>query len=656
MTTVVAWFAVNGFASSSVLSEITDYTFASSAFELVLLCALRLLVAATALARSRGQLIGVRRDGSVRIPFPVRAALLLSWSSSLFAVFKLGFAAAGTRGDDGSGDAGVWVMAAIAGAMAAGEAVLLSRLRRAMRAVTQRSVYEKLRADTDATDGLDSLEGGDGFRRKRKLTAGQLLVVLKPYFWPRGTSRHALMNKLRSTATWVLVVGSKACSVVAPFFLSDATNALYAGDVTATCKWVGVYAALSLASKVLKEGQSLVYLKVKQQAYIEIAEQTFRHLHNLSLQWHLNKKMGNVIRSMDRGTDAANNLVTYLFLYLVPAIGECVATVIIFYVKFKDWKLATMAFCSLTVYGYATVKITLWRKKFRGEANKQDNLLHERATDSIVGYETVKYFTNEEYETRRFTSAVSEFQRYSVSTQASLSILNVLQQVILYCTMTAGLCFAAISVSNGDYSVGDFVSVNTYMVQLFTPLNFLGTVYNIIIQAFVDIRNLSELLAQSPDIVDEPGARPLPLPAKDGRHGVSVEFRNVHFRYPTQPENRGLRGISFTVPPGTTTALVGHTGAGKTTISRLLFRFYDPVSGAVLLNGHDIHHVQQRTVRSAIGIVPQDTVLFNDTILHNVRYGRMDATMEEVEAAADAAQIRGFIESLPAGWDTKVND
>jgi len=360
------------------------------------------------------------------------------------------------------------------------------------------------------------------------------------------------------------------------------------------------------------------------------------------------------MRSMDRGTDAANNLVSYLFLYLVPAIGECIATVIIFYIKFDDWKLAVLAFVSLSMYGYATVKITMWRKKLRGLTNKFDNEFHDKATDSIINFETVKYFSNESYEAERFTKSVRQYQHHSTSTQASLSFLNIVQQIIMNVTLLGGLILAAKSVTAGNYSVGEFVSVNTYMVNLFIPLNFLGTVYNIIIQAFVDIRNLSELLAESPDIVDMPGAKPIKLPPKE--IGVEVEFRNVHFHYPSQAPTSGIQGISFVVPAGKTTAIVGHTGAGKTTISRLLFRFYDPIQGEVLIHGTDIKEAQQKSVRNTIGVVPQDTVMFNETILHNIRYGKLDATMEEIEAAAEAAQILPFIESLTDKWETTVGE
>jgi len=486
----------------------------------------------------------------------------------------------------------------------------------------------------------------------------KLMSVLRPYFWPKS-GKNALVHRIRAAATWFFVGLSKACSVASPVFLASATNDLANAQYRSAVVQVGLYCSLALASKWLKEAQGVVYLKVKQEAYVEIAERTFAHLHNLSLQWHLKKKMGNVIRSMDRGTEAANTLVTYLFLYLVPSLAECLAVCIVFALHFKVWTIALLAFGSVVVYGFLTVNITLWRRKFRQASNKHDNEFHDKATDSIINYETVKYFTNEEYELKRFSESVQKYQHYSVSVQASLSLLNCVQSAIVYATLMGGLAIAMDAIRRGEMNLGEFVAVNTYMINLFAPLNFLGSVYNAIIKALVDMRNLSALLSEEPDVVDAPGAKPLVVPKYSKTNpsgGVSVTYQDVFFRYPAQPPHRGLRGVSFHVPPGTTTAVVGHTGAGKTTISRLLFRFYDPQGGSLQLNGQDIKLAQQRSVRAQIGVVPQDTVMFNESILHNVRYGRLDATMEEVRQACEAAQILPFIESLPEQWDTVVGE
>lgn len=291
-----------------------------------------------------------------------------------------------------------------------------------------------------------------------------------------------------------------------------------------------------------------------------------------------------------------------------------------------------------------------------------------------MNYETVKYFTNEDFEMKRFRESVVKFQSYNSKTQFSLSLLNIGQQFFLNGTVLGTALLAGQAVIAGDMTIGGWVALQSWVVQIFVPLGFLGSVFGAIVQALVDIKNLSELLSESPDILDPPNAKPIfpastdvlklkssppadiERPHEKSGGGVTVEFRNLYFHYPTQDEERGLRNVSFTVKAGTTTAVVGSTGAGKTTISRMLFRFYDPQAGEVLLDGKDIKQYSQKSVRQAIGIVPQDTVLFNDTLLHNVRYGRLDATMEEVEDAARAAQILSFIEAMPEKWETTVGE
>ena len=347
-------------------------------------------------------------------------------------------------------------------------------------------------------------------------------------------------------------------------------------------------------------------------------------------------------------------------LYLGPAIAECASVIILFFAYFKVWALASVVLFSLATYAYMTIKLTLWRKQFRADMNKSDNKWHDRITDSLVNFETVKYFTNETYEVDRFGDAVKSYQKFSVSVSGSLSVLNISQQFVLNTCLATSLVLGAAGYKQGNLNVGDFVAINVWIVQLFTPLNFLGTVYNALITAWVDLTNLSELLGQQPDIVDAAGAQDLVSEVSrgsgsSGARGVSVAFENVQFAYPTG-SGRGLKGISFEVPPGTTTAIVGTTGAGKTTVGRLLFRFMDPNSGRVLVGGCDTQNVSQASLRSVIGVVPQDTVLFNDTILHNVMYGKLDATIAEAEEACAGAQILDFIKALPEGWDTMVGE
>jgi ABC-type transport system involved in Fe-S cluster assembly fused permease/ATPase subunit len=502
-------------------------------------------------------------------------------------------------------------------------------------------------SNDDEEDEEDESIDGNG------LSLLRLLSVLRPYFWPRATHESAFWNRLRAVTTWVFVLSSKGINVIAPLFIAKATDALNNGHYHKAGTYSCVYAALLLASKAFKEAQGVIYLKVAQAAFIELAEDTFGHMHGLSLQWHLKKKLGDVMRNMDRGISACDTLMKYLFLYLIPALAECISVCIVFATIFKSFAMSITCFISVAIYCYMTVKLTLWRQQFRKAVNKHDNKWHDIATDSLVNFETVKYFTNEDFEVSRFSGAVQAYQKFSVSVQASLSLLNVFQQVLVNGTLAIVLLLAAREVKNGNMSTGDFVATLSYVLSLFTPLNYLGSVYNAIVNAFVDLTNLSQLLAEQPDVRDAPNAPDFQC---DAPEGLLVEFDHICFHYPEQPPENGLNGVSFTVSPGTTTAIVGHTGAGKTTISRLLFRFYDPLQGAVRFNGSCLSTVTQASVRKHIGVVPQDTVLFNDTIFHNIAYGRLGCTTEEIEAAAEAAQILDFIRSLPEGFETVVGE
>lgn len=490
----------------------------------------------------------------------------------------------------------------------------------------------------------------DPSQPKASLSIFQLFRILKPYFWPQGW-----YNRARVAMTWIVLGGSKAANIVGPLFLALTIDALTLGDRDQAIFYIVVYCGLGFGSLLCKQLQTIIYLGVKQIAFVEIAELTFRHLHSLSLEWHLKKKMGNVLRSMDRGVSSADTLVTYLFLYLAPSLAECVVTFIIFFVHFNQPALSAIAFFGLMAYTIATVQITIARNKTRALTNKHDNDYHDKATDSLINYETVKYFANEDFECARYKDSLTKYQTYSITTQVSLGFLNVVQELIVRSSLCAVLIVSAYQVVREDgFGIGDFVAVNSYMLQLYSPLSFLGSIYGAIVQAFVDMTNLSELLAVDPDVSDAPGAPELRL--TNPKKGVSVEFRNVRFKYPGQEINQGLKDISFTVAPGTTCALVGHTGSGKTSIARLLFRFYDCTSGQVLVDGQDISKVQQKSLRRQIGVVPQDTVLFNESILFNLKYGKLGATMEEVEEACRSAQIIDFIDRLPEKWESKVGE
>lgn len=564
----------------------------------------------------------------------------------------------------------------------------------------------------------------------------EISLILKPYFWPNSGTDGLLINRTRSFLTWLCVSLSKTCSLIAPQFLASATNALVNGNYQRAMESILLYNAFRFGSSLFKEMQSMIYLKVKQQANIQLAEQAFSHIHQLSLNWHLSKKMGNVIRSMDRGTSAADTLITYLFLFLIPTLVECIAVCLLFFFEFKQWKLGVCAMAGVVIYATITIYITNWRKKFRAATNKHDNDFHDKATDSIINYETVKYFGGENFEVSRYKSSVAQYQKFDVRTKWSMGGLNVTQQLVITLTMVACMLLAGKRVVHDDMTIGDFVAVNAYVVSMFTPLSFLGSIYNAIIQALTDVKHFLDLMTEEPDVVDVENALPIPLSgvkyvddATGGKDvgkraaemctkcqrvavfsdwqfcpkcghpndnsstpnalttytggevdlevgsgsgsggevalsrlkhqkqgGVDVEFKNVSFHYPLQPKEKGLQNVSLFIPPGTTTAIVGHSGSGKTTIARLLYRFYDPLGGEVNIGGYNIKHYTQKSVRNAIGIVPQDCVLFNDTIYYNIKYGRQSATREEVLAAAEAAQIKNFVEELPDGWDTKVGE
>lgn len=530
-------------------------------------------------------------------------------------------------------------------------------------------------------EALDETSITTATTKKRTLSRAAIVTLLKPYFWPDATSDSAMVNRFRAIVTWICVILSKICNLISPMYLGWASTALAHEDYLSCVIYSILYSAIQFFGATFKEAQSLIYLKVAQAAFVQLSETTFAHLHSLSLDWHLRKKLGEVIRSMDRGIDACDTLMKYLFLWLLPALAECIVVCVIFATYFQYTPLAVSVFYFVWMYIVWTILVTLWRKKFRKAVVQSDNEWHDRCTDSLLNFETVKYFTAEDYESKRFGEAVRKYQAGSTQVQASLSFLNISQRLILqFCLAVAlGLsvmgiqkrssccyaqgCESAVSECCRSISqqtcpgmqVGDFVAVLTYVAQLFAPLNFLGSVYNAVVMALIDLTNLSELLAEEPDVVDIHDAIPLPPTNKENPE-IAVEFDNVYFHYPTQPNNKGLKGLSFTMKRGTTTAIVGPTGAGKTTISRLLFRFYDVMGGAIKVNGVDVRMLQQRSLRSAIGAVAQTASLFSDTIRANLRYGKQDATDEELEQAARDAQFLSFIESLDEGWDTLVGD
>ena len=513
-----------------------------------------------------------------------------------------------------------------------------------------------LRADVSEGDDQDDDEEGEHVRRNVSLY--EMASIFRPYFWPHSTT-----NKLIAISTYTVMALSKIAGVMAPAYIGYAGNKVQECYQDPKCGVEGtpysdilLYTGLTFLASALGQLQSVVYLPVKQNAYIEISESTYRHLMSLSYDWFIKKKQGDVLRCMDRGITSADQVVSYLFLYLFPTIVQCFVVFGIFYTKFVSPELCACAFLSLAIYGIVTVQMTVWRKKFRQKKNKHDDRFHTLANDALTNYETVKYFANEEYEIKRYSEAVREFQTFDVSVRGSLSLLNSSQQLIIQACMCFSLLIASGGIlgNGGELKIGDFLAINVYITQLYQPLNFLGTIYGMIIQAIVDLEKLSMLLGERPDVVDGPGAGPMPPPPTNS--GMGIEFRNVYFNYPRQNPEQGIKGASFVVPPGTVTALVGPTGCGKTTLGRLLFRFYDPRRGSILVNGKDIRTVKQRSLRSFIGVVPQDTVLFNDTLRHNVNYGRLGAEQHELEEAVAAARLTKFIASLAEGWETVVGE
>lgn len=517
--------------------------------------------------------------------------------------------------------------------------------------------------------------------KKAVLSRKAIFIILKPYFWPDATATSALLNRTRAMLTWFCVSGAKACNLIAPIFIGKASTALAWYDYKTCIKFTVLYNATLFVGNFLKECQSLVYLKVAQAAFVQLSEVSFHHLHSLSLDWHLKKKLGEVIRSMDRGIAACDILMKYAFLWLLPALAECLLVCVIFATYFQYFPVAVVVFFFVFVYIVLTICVTLWRKKFRKKVAKSDNDWHDRCTDSLINFETVKFFTAEEYEKKRFGESVKVYQSGSVEVQASLSLLNIVQQMLSQGCIATALIITTLGImrrynccidqgcesGNSEccnnigldtcpgMEIGDFITVLTYTLNLFIPLNFLGSVYNAIVMAIVDLTNLSELLAEDPDIKDNPDALQLPRENKDNPLNV-VEFDKVFFHYPSQTEESGIKELSFIMKKGTVTALVGSTGSGKTTCSRLLFRFYDVLGGAVKVNGLDVRAVTQKSLRDIIGVVPQNTTLFNDTVKNNILYGRRDASMEDLRLAVKDAQLEAFIESLPDGWETMVGD
>ncbi len=467
-----------------------------------------------------------------------------------------------------------------------------------------------------------------------------------PFLWPRDR----VDLRVRVVIALIMLVAAKVTSVMVPLALREAVDAL---SVPAS-ELLAIPLALLLAygaARVLALGfgeiRDAIFVKVAQHAIRQVGLRTFRHLHALSLRFHLERRTGGLTRAIDRGAKGIEFLLFFALFNILPTILEIGLVCGILWYLF-DWQFAAITLVTVTGFVAVTFSITEWRIRLRRLMNEADNDANTKAVDSLLNYETVKYFGNEGHEARRYDSALHKYEHAAVRSRVSMSILNVGQAVVVAVGMTAMLVLAANGLLAGRMTIGDFVLVNAYLIQIATPLNFLGTVYREIKQALVDLEAIFGLLGTKEEVTDNPGAPPLAV--GEGR----IVFENVSFGYDARRPI--LKDVSFDVPAGKTIAIVGPSGAGKSTISRLLFRFYDTTGGRILVDGQDVRAVTQDSLRAAIGIVPQDTVLFNDTIFYNIAYGHPDADRAAVERAATLARIDEFILSLPDGYETTVGE
>ena len=414
---------------------------------------------------------------------------------------------------------------------------------------------------------------------------------------------------------------------------------------------VAGYGLLRLSASLFAELRELLFARVTQHAVRQIALEVFQHLHALSLRFHLSRQTGGVSRDIERGTRAIQSLVSYSLYSIIPTLIEFVLVLGYFALNYDLW-FASITLAALVLYIIFTIIVTEWRTHLRRTMNDMDSRANQKAIDSLLNFETVKYFGNEAFEARRYDENLLRYQAAAIKSQKSLALLNVGQQVIIAIGLVLILWRATLGVSNGSMTLGDLVLVNTLMIQLYIPLNFLGVIYREIKQSLTDLDRMFTLLESDREVADAPDAPALRI--KDHSRGPELRFENVSFHYESNREI--LHDVSFVIPAGTITAVVGRSGAGKSTLARLLFRFYDVQKGQILIDGQDIREVQQASLRQSIGIVPQDTVLFNDTIGYNIAYGRPGATEQEIENAARAAQMSQFIEHLPEGYATQVGE
>ncbi|KAL5110602.1 ATP-binding cassette sub-family B member 6 mitochondrial [Taenia crassiceps] len=533
-------------------------------------------------------------------------------------------------------------------------------------------LYHQLLDESDAMQNVPPAGRWAVFKRRT--------LMLFPFIWPK--SKYLLQLNIILCVLFLAI--ARVVNLYVPLFYKDIVNSLTPnvtanhsmGAVVQQMRWgdfsyiymtiagpnglvfrwdliiyyIGIRAVQGVGSPssgLLGAIQSLLWISVDQNSARMLGVHLFKHLHAQSMSWHLSRKTGAMLRIVDRGTSSVSSVLNYLFFSIIPTIIDILIGIFYFITAFNFW-YGLIVFFTMLGYIVVTILITEWRNKLRRVMNDTDNAKSAVAVDSLMNFETVKYYTAEDFEVERYNKAIVEYQRANWTNQTSLSILNVTQSAIITAGLLVGTLLCARDVVIGTLTVGDFVLFCTYILQLYMPLNFFGTYYRLLQTSFVDMENMFELLEDDTSIHDVPDATSLTVT------GGKIEFKNVNFAYiPARPV---LKNVSFTVMPGKKLALVGQTGSGKSTIMRLLFRFYDPASGEILIDGQNILHVTQKSLRQAIGVVPQDTVLFNDTITYNIRYGRHTALLEEVQAAARAAEMHDRILEFPQAYSTVVGE
>jgi ABC-type transport system involved in Fe-S cluster assembly fused permease/ATPase subunit len=488
---------------------------------------------------------------------------------------------------------------------------------------------------------------------RAEATGWQTMARVLPYLWPKDPAKSWV--KRRVVIALLMLVAAKAVSIVTPYVYKLAVDNLSAETANdpglmVALGAVGLVVAYGLArlgAVAFGELRDAVFVRVGQRALRQLALETFTHIHRLSLRYHITRKTGGLSRIIERGVKGVDFLLRFMLFSIGPLIIELTLVSIIFAVYF-GWQYAVVVVVTITLYVTFTLKVTEWRVKIRQQMNDQDTDANQKAIDSLLNYETVKYFNAEAREAGRYDNAMRGYETAAVKTGVSLAFLNAGQSFLITTGLVLVMVLAARGVQSGVLTVGDFVMVNAYMIQITMPLNFLGTVYREIRQALVDMGQMFGLLGQPAEVVDKPDAKALVVT------GGEIVFDDVRFAY--DPEREILKGLSFRVGPGQKLALVGHSGSGKSTVGRLLFRFYDVSGGSIRIDGQDLRDVTQTSLHAQIGVVPQDTVLFNDTIRYNIAYGRDNATEADVVAAAKAARIHEFILSLPDGYETTVGE